>query len=1676
MPPIEVAAATITEAVDYIEDFDAFVKDAKTKAFLARVPDSQNASETEWLPDWRACVEDDSPIGSDVVDQQNQFPLDHYCGDPRCNAMTQPTLKIFWEKGGRLSQALVDSLEAARFQTACGPALPQHVYYVADNKLYLLNFLALVQPDIFSHTFPQDTDGRPFLPGALPVLVTSATITNVEVFKPLAGSLPGDPLAAMVIATTKEVLLWGFFLDDGETHPSEGLFKPGGSTVYPRTSILASSLEQRFWPVDATEKTILNDEQADLDEVVGLNIVPLQDYCINLASDQQIQHMVTDKSGRILVAFIGDGCGVHQIVYRREQSILRPRFTLIRQINPDGTVCASAREQAENTYSLTKTLGAKVKSCLRETHNKMLKLTLPVSLTDVSLKALRCGKIMVTVDSYDVFRIYRKIEPLNPPLPSRKRLRCELQGSEPPTSPSWGETESNASCSPSRRRRLGSNMEDLCLYSPLHVSKSHIAFESLETFSLEYLTAEFVRSNHFDCHLFGSHTNGFGSVCDALLESSKNPEIFVLIIVTSNMKRLEVALDIRASMFRLSLLNIQNIQFPEHSNVTHLPPCPSKGSFHEFSKAYKQGPLFICATTQQVDSKPINWLSPDRHPESPGMSVMGDNQWKSLITIGLHPAVAPLSIRHNDTEDGFVAIETDEPVRVIVDESSCWVYRLDSLAGIDPLKEGDGLLELAFSNAFAGSRSAGASETTYSRGFTTNGNLCEKSIWIFMQTKFRRVIIRWLNLSNLPPCHSLGLNLVENIAKIIKHGGRTSIVSSLDRAALHPNGGEIPDPETLTRLATASETLPMYRACPSVLALSNLLTLLFKWDKPLLSVHAEQCFSAWSYNRRRLDMCRALMALINSHESVGFTMRGPTADLPKLSFHGDIIFPEYGVAALENICLQENKNALIYLEQRRRLEKLVTLVNLMVQLCTLMELISTVQDNWCDFNISFLKRLEQENQLVLSTVRLLCDQPLSFILKDSQGQAELHIFTQSFLDLLYRAADDETQGFLPSHIAKPVLSMLIKHCPWTLSPDAARRATERRLTQLIRRVRLERVSLNQLVDFLAKESGITPQSRLNGHTADGPDLRKVTQVLASAFRSLAAWDYGQLRLACASILSQVKPLAETEVLDTFARTMEKEIRSKLAETGGDQSKIEEFKNLIKSSLNSPEVDSATHTKLDVALTKAVLRGLRSKLLASYFLPAPEIDESEWLQMLVFQVGKLLLRKTPPRSLPESLIAAADVASEEAIGSVWKGLLLGVLKGSMCGSDETALAALLLMLHYRQSTHQIIGLMFPSITILSRLASCSVFFQAELAHCLSEAIEPTDMKHLDPEILEVCVGSLIQMRLPRELDWSIVKEELAELAVNTIHCHKALLQHLELCISAPLPDRVDVSPELKFNPTQDFVFLSPAAFQRLSAAHMVHESKKIGEGRFTGESNVRNFHDCYKSFAASLEWKDVLVISYNLGFVDILPVVFCISWSHLMKPEYPEISLQTRMLLEWSEILFQVLLEPLRGLAGQDKTVNLYGQFMKDTDVKDPFDDFVYKLRGALEPTLAPPYSCIASKLRKSCKSWIPNLIVYWLVICHKEKCSKVASKWIAMLKPLESVLGVEVLKEFLSSRQGGLQESASDYIRDKVEERMNVKVQPQDIEEALEACNALINDDSINDFEKHWTQLAKTWS
>eukprot|EP01054_Gregarina_sp_Poly1_P002563 Gregarina_sp_Poly_1__2562@NODE_1695_length_3525_cov_107_340081_g674_i1_p1_GENE_NODE_1695_length_3525_cov_107_340081_g674_i1NODE_1695_length_3525_cov_107_340081_g674_i1_p1_ORF_typecomplete_len1032_score127_21Nucleoporin_N/PF08801_11/9_8e07Nucleoporin_N/PF08801_11/1_5e02_NODE_1695_length_3525_cov_107_340081_g674_i1573098 len=1006
----------IAEAVNLVLERGRFVQDAQTRALLGRIPDERNAIETEWLPNWRGYAEGDR--------------TDHLaCVDPDCCTCAQPQINVFWEKQRRLPPALVDSLDSAKFETSCGPALPQHVYYVADNHLYLFNFLALIKPELFARSLA--TDEQYYTPGSRPLLVTKSTIKSVCSFRPVLGIFPGDPVVVLAVATASELLFYGFQRQAATVLAQNTAFQP-------RTHMLLSPLDDKSWLIDPVEASVLSDDETSIDDIVELYVTALTEYTLGLSSHQQIQQLISDGNGHLFVSLEGDGCGIHEVVYRRESSVFCPRVMLVRQVGPEGDVCETAREWAEGSFSLAGVLTSRIKSCLRETQNKMFKLTLPISKTDNSLKSLHCKELLVSIDAYDIVRIYRRrrlsrSRQSSKSLSSRKRpfstLRTDAQ------------TVDFGACSPARRRRLDSETCSLPssagigdrLMLSQEPSSQHTefaecdergnacslsgTFDEVPGFSLDYLTSEFLRSSQFDCRLLGSFSDGFGTICESLLEESKNKKIYVLVLVTSNMKRLEIALDFRES-FQVSLLNIQTVLFPEDSHLNRLPPSPSRGRFNEYSKAYKQGPIFMCATTQFGDVRE-SWQSPARtvHDSLSPSPCLHDTRWRSLITVGLHPAIAPLSLPRNDLDDGFVAIETEEPVRIIVDESSCWVHDVDSLSGSQPLKEGEGLLELAFNNAFTGSRFlTDDSSRVYQK------TLFEKSFWVFMQTKFRRVIMRWTNMSRIPQPHSLSINLIDNVSRLLKHDGNINVVSSLHRAAIHPEGGEMLEPETQIRLATTTSYLPMFRSCPSVISLSTILTFLFEWDKPLLTLESGLCFPYWSHNRRRLNICRSLLALIQSRESQR------TISIYK-GEHYDVktTFPEFGLAVLDEIGYNETKGTLIYWDQHHRLNQLVALIDLMTQVCILMELMKTIESHWQVEGPDFLTCLASVNTLVESALHALARQPLAVTLKDRRiGHSEFFQFTQGFLDLVYRAIDESI--FVPRQVSTGVMTMLFKVC------------------------------------------------------------------------------------------------------------------------------------------------------------------------------------------------------------------------------------------------------------------------------------------------------------------------------------------------------------------------------------------------------------------------------------------------------------------------------------------------------------------------------------------------------------------------------------------------------------------------------------------------------------------------
>lgn len=101
---------------------------------------------------------------------------------------------VTWQKAYKYPSYLHHALKQARFRTACGPALPQHVWFLSDNKLYIQSYLHWVSPSLL------DLSER-----RTPFIESTSTILGVVFIVPPIDVFPDpQPKSVAVVATAEK--------------------------------------------------------------------------------------------------------------------------------------------------------------------------------------------------------------------------------------------------------------------------------------------------------------------------------------------------------------------------------------------------------------------------------------------------------------------------------------------------------------------------------------------------------------------------------------------------------------------------------------------------------------------------------------------------------------------------------------------------------------------------------------------------------------------------------------------------------------------------------------------------------------------------------------------------------------------------------------------------------------------------------------------------------------------------------------------------------------------------------------------------------------------------------------------------------------------------------------------------------------------------------------------------------------------------------------------------------------------------------------------------------------------------------------------------------------------------------------------------------------------------------
>lgn len=1001
-------------AVSWLKQEACLWKTVRTRAYLGRVPPERDIWETSWLPDWSTPHLEGRVIRRD----QDLSGLSN---------SSQPHVNVFWEKERSLSPEILSQIENARFRTDCGRCIPQHVWYIADNQLFLINFVLMAQG---------------VKPDPTAVITTDSTIIGVTTIRPVIGILPGDPVAAVIIATATDIYFYS--LQTQATGPIISDLVP------PKTTLLVLAE-----PKNPFGETVELQETAE-----SLYLAGLPEYTTP-TSGRRVRHLISDVDGRIFVVFEKDGLGLHELVYRREGSFLFPKCSLVRQITAAGEATGG-----DNSSDLV----SSVKSAVTGMTNLALGLALPVHMIQPHQQGLKIVKVhnqslMITIDGTDNIRFYiaGKVT---------KKRGLSLEG-----------------LSPNRRRKLSG---DASVYSereirehsngagspvpskPRGVSGGQ-GFELASVVSLEFLASEFFKSDNFDGRILSSR--GLGMIMDCTLTQSLSKGVFVLTIITSGARKIEIAIDFDTSVFQFSLLSVQAIAFPltcsenEHGTpVTS--PVRNLTTIPEDLRAWKTGPIFVCTASTAASH---------------------------VVTVGLHAAITPLSLGKGLLDDGFISIETDEPLRIILDCHDSDVNDIQNWnTDANTLLEGSGLLHIGYQNAVGFSDPVITPRQKYQALFS-------RSFWFFFERTYRKVHVRWFNISLLPNPLSLSVNLLENVCRLMKNDGDISCLNSVERASLHPDGAHLLDSEQQMRMAFQLGQIPPIKPAPAVEGLSNLLIIAF-WDlidEPLLRcVESSSVYlPVWRQTNRIRLLCKSIIALFQGPESRQFispAALSSASDSINLIFDSNSHqFLSHGTPQLEEKCLTgkpevrtreyiyfENQDLLL-LDQQNKLSGLVALSNLLGQVATLFDIIQYMEANWQGGSpAAFWRTLQLTLPTMKMSLNVLCSRNL---LDNFQSKSEIKPLLdlgQGVLEMLTSEIHCENTK-LDLRIAEELISLFIKvrksssvqfnfqRCAWLTSTTAFRVSMRKRLRIIVDSDRNEKEqfeAIRSLIDELITQA------------------------------------------------------------------------------------------------------------------------------------------------------------------------------------------------------------------------------------------------------------------------------------------------------------------------------------------------------------------------------------------------------------------------------------------------------------------------------------------------------------------------------------------------------------------------------------------------------------------------------
>lgn len=537
-----------------------------------------------------------------------------------------------------------------------------------------------------------------------------------------------------------------------------------------------------------------------------MTFAALEDYTVS-TSNRLVRWLEASPDGRVFVHFDGDRLGLFELEYTEVDTLFsRSKLALIRLIAPDGQVANSASTRKTSVF-FTMT------SAVSETKLAVSRAVLPLSPAMRSQSLLRVHpqdrNVLITVDTDDVIRIYANAPDGTQPGRTRKRRRHadDMQTSSP------------------TRRRLKSAFD--YVFGGGETRQSMLVLSTM--FDMSWLQEEFLVSSHSVARYLPPE--GLGRIAESSVSTTDG--ITLLSLVTNTGRRLEIAIELNEQLYNRP-------EIAENKGAwLSLLGNPLRKAFGKGDAGVEEEPLvlFTLLGIQLLPSSvktrgdtefwkfgPISFTSRE--------NVVPHNY---ILTMGIHPILAPMTMGRLPGDDGFISVETDESVSLIVDAAENVLDTLDFTLEKSKcaLRTTDDLLRVAWRNLLL--QTARKEELLSGRRISTSSlnhpsKLCVASFWVFFDTvrnshsvnlhvelphakwfllrfsfvlfmqHFRRLQIQWNNVEAGCGSNSFALNFLSNVNNCISRNPQDAESSNF-RQALTASDAFLEDPDTIQTMS-----------------------------------------------------------------------------------------------------------------------------------------------------------------------------------------------------------------------------------------------------------------------------------------------------------------------------------------------------------------------------------------------------------------------------------------------------------------------------------------------------------------------------------------------------------------------------------------------------------------------------------------------------------------------------------------------------------------------------------------------------------------------------------------------------------------------------------------------------------------------------------------------------------